>query len=113
MVISSREASWFISIAIILVLLLNKSLIDIRPKFRALVVPPGLGAVNICQGVKSILNNIVLTFRGQNPNSAVGEIRFAMCCTLKWNTLFHTVCRELRVPLTDSWLRRDFGVPAQ
>lgn len=29
------------SIAIILVLLLNKSLIDIRPKFRALVVPPG------------------------------------------------------------------------
>lgn len=48
MVISSREASWFISIAVILMLLLNKSLIDFRPKFRALVVPPGLGAVNIC-----------------------------------------------------------------
>lgn len=34
-----------VSIAIILVL--NKSFTDIRPKFRALVVPPGLGAANI------------------------------------------------------------------
>lgn len=65
------------------------------------------------QGVKSVLNNPVLTFRGQNPNCAACEIRFAICCSLKWNTLFHTVCREPQVPLTDSCLRRDFGLCAQ
>lgn len=46
--ISSGEASWFISMAIILMFLPNELLIDTRPKFRALVVPPGLGAVSIC-----------------------------------------------------------------
>lgn len=48
MVISSREASWFISIAIILLLLLNNSLIDVRPKFRTLAVPLSSSAANIC-----------------------------------------------------------------
>lgn len=47
MVISSREASWFISIAVILLLLLNKSLIDITPKFKTLAVPLSLGASHV------------------------------------------------------------------
>lgn len=65
------------------------------------------------QGVKRVFNNIVLTCRGQNPNGAAGEIRFAICCSLKWNTVFHTVSKELCVPVADSWLRRDFGPCAQ
>lgn len=48
MVISSTVASWFISIDIILLLLLNESLIDIRPKFRTPTVPLSLAAANIC-----------------------------------------------------------------
>lgn len=47
MVISRREASWFISIAIILLFVLNKPLVGFRPKFRALVAPLNLGTANI------------------------------------------------------------------
>ena len=93
MVISSREASWFISIAVILLLLLNKSLMDIRPKFRTLAVPLSLDAANICHcdsaaGYESILRNIVLTFTGQKLNCAADEIRLAIYYSLKWNTPF-------------------------
>lgn len=48
MVISGTVASWFISIAIILLLVLNESLIDVRPKFRTPAVPLSLAAANIC-----------------------------------------------------------------